>query len=268
MHGFLTRDGIAPDEFRRIGREQLCRYDTVDFAHATVSAACVETGGFQVTLDQARNVGCRKLLLASGINDRLPDLEGIQQFYGRSVFHCPYCDAWEFRDQPLAVYGNGKSGVGLAMTVSIWTKDLVLCTDGPPRIIEHEQARLDARGVVIRADPIVRLEGENGMLGRIAFAQGEPLARAAMFIHTDESQQCDLALRLGYNVDEKRSAETSRYEGTNIPGLYVAGDTCRDVQFAVVAAAEGARAAFEINKVLLVEELHDAMRRRSPRQGG
>jgi thioredoxin reductase len=89
-----------------------------------------------------------------------------------------------------------------------------------------------------------------------------------MFVHTDESQQCDLAERLGHNVNEKRAAEAARYEGTNIPGLYVAGDTCHDVQFAVVAAAEGARAAFEINKVLLAEELHDAMRRRSRRLDG
>ncbi len=268
MHGFLTRDGIPPLDFRRIAREQLCQYDTVDFVHATVSDACARPDGFQVTLDREQKVACHKLLLATGVSDRLPDLEGIQQCYGRSVFHCPYCDAWEFRDQPLAVYGNGKSGVGLSMTVSIWTKDLVLCTDGPPRIAAHEQARLDARGVVMRADPIVRLEGENGMLRQIIFARGEPLARAALFVHTDESQQCDLALRLGHNVHEKRSADTAGYEGTNVPGLYVAGDTCRDVQFAVVAAAEGARAAFEINKVLLAEELHDAIRRRSRRRDG
>jgi len=267
MHGFLTRDGVSPQEFRRAGREQLCQYDTVEFAQATVSDVCIRADGFEVTLDGQRKVVGRKLLLATGVADRLPDLEGIRQFYGRSVFHCPYCDAWEFRDQPLAVYGNGKSGVGLSMTVSIWTKDLVLCTDGPATIADRDAARLQARGVVVRDDRIIRLEGQDGMLQRIVFAQGEPLARAAMFVHTDQYQQCDLALRLGCNVNEKRSLETSEHEGTNVPGLYVAGDTSRDVQFAIVAAAEGARAAFEINKAFLAEELHHAMQSRLHRRG-
>ena len=268
MHGFLTRDGVSPQEFRRVGREQLCRYDTVEFTQTTVSDACIRADGFELTLDSQRKVVGRKLLLATGVSDRLPDLDGIREFYGRSVFHCPYCDGWEFRDQPLAVYGNGKSGVGLSMTVSIWTKDLVLCTDGPAEISQHDATRLEARGVVVRSDRIVRLEGQAGMLERIVFAQGQPLARTAMFVHTDQQQQCDLALRLGYNVHEKRASETLHDDGTNVPGLYVAGDTSRDVQFAIMAAAEGARAAFEINKVLLAEELHHAVQHGRRRGGG
>jgi thioredoxin reductase len=268
MHGFLTRDGVAPHEFRRVGREQLCQYDTVEFVQATVSDACTGDDGFEVTLDGQRKIACRKLLLATGVADRLPEIEGLAQFYGRSVYHCPYCDGWEFRDQPLAVYGNGKSGAGLSLTVSIWSKDLVLCTDGPAEIARRDEARLEARGIVVRSDKILRLEGQDGMLRRIVFAQGEALARAAMFIHTDQRQQCELALRLGCNVNQRRAAEGTQYEGTNVPGLYLAGDTSRDVQFAIVAAAEGARAAFAINKVLLAEELHHAGQGRRRRGTG
>jgi thioredoxin reductase len=261
VHGFFSRDGTPPAELRQIARQQLCQYDTVELAEATATDAWLEGGQFRVMLDQGRLVVGRKLLLATGVVDRLPNVEGIPQFYGQTVFHCPYCDAWEFRDQPMAVYGNGKSGVGLSITVSIWTKDLVLCTDGPPRITPRDRARLETRGVVVRADRIVRLEGEDGRLQRIVFAQGEPLPRKVMFLHTDELQHCDLAGRLGCRRRPRRSRESDDSQRTNVPGLHLAGDTSRDVQFAVVAAAEGARAAFAINKALLAEELHRAGRR-------
>src|SRR5688572_27058238 len=114
MHAYLTRDGISPTEFRRIAREQLRAYPTTEVRDALVVDAVRHEDAFAITLhNDQREIG-RKLLLATGVVDHLPAIEGVEQFYGHSVHHCPYCDAWECRDKPIGVYGRGEKGAGLA----------------------------------------------------------------------------------------------------------------------------------------------------------
>jgi len=256
LHGFLSRDCIEPAELIKIGRKQLERYETVELLDATVVAAERTPDGFQLTLQDGQRFGSKNLLLATGIVDELPDIDGLLELYGTSVHHCPYCDGWEHRDEPLAVLGNGKSGVGMSLTLSHWSRDLVLCTNGPVDISDVDRERLARRGVQVRADRIRRLVGHGARLEQIVFDQGEPLARSAVFVHTDQRQHSDLASRLGCRVNEKDSVETGRLETTNVPGLFAAGDTSCDVQLAIIAAAEGATAAFAINKALLEQEVN------------
>jgi thioredoxin reductase len=187
LHGFLTRDGIEPAELRRVGREQLRRYPTVEVRDIEVVDAKCEDHGFVVTLINGTALSCRKLLLATGVSDQLPRIEGFQTFYGRSVFHCPYCDGWEVRDQPLAIYGSGEHGTGLALELTAWSADLVLCTDGAPRLDRRDVDRLACHGIGLREDPIARLEGRDGVLERIVFTTGDALERRAMFFSTGAS---------------------------------------------------------------------------------
>jgi thioredoxin reductase len=254
IHGFLSRDGIPPCDLLRIGREQLRQYDTVEVRDIEVSVAECRDSRFHVTLADGSTLSSRKLLIATGVVDNLPDLPGFQQLYGRSVFHCPYCDGWEVRDQPLAIYGRGDRGIGLALELTGWSRDLVLCTDGPSEIAADDLARLDRLGIPVREDRVVRLEGGD-CLERIVFATGEPLARRALFFTTGQTQQSQLARRLGCRLNEKGTVLTGKYEATHLPGLFVAGDASRAVQWVVVAAAEGAEAAFAINTDLLKEDL-------------
>jgi len=254
MHGYLTRDGIPPREFLRIAREQLEQYDTVELRDAEVVAAECVDGRFSVTLPDDERLVARKLLIATGVVDHVPEIPGFHELYGRSVFHCPYCDGWEVRDRPLAVYGRGARGFGLSLELTGWSRDLVLCSDGPCELGAEERARLDRNGIRVREEPVARLEG-SGRLERIVFASGEPLARHALFFTTGQTQQSQLARRLGCEINEKGTVRTGKYETTHLPGLYVAGDASRAVQWVVVAAAEGAEAAFAINTDLLKEDL-------------
>jgi thioredoxin reductase len=254
MHGYLTRDGIPPREFLRIAREQLEQYDTVELRDAEVVAAECVDGRFSVTLPDDERLVARKLLIATGVVDHVPEIPGFHELYGRSVFHCPYCDGWEVRDRPLAVYGRGARGFGLSLELTGWSRDLVLCSDGPCELGAEERARLDRNGIRVREEPVARLEG-SGRLERIVFASGEPLARHALFFTTGQTQQSQLARRLGCEINEKGTVRTGKYETTHLTGLYVAGDASRAVQWVVVAAAEGAEAAFAINTDLLKEDL-------------
>jgi thioredoxin reductase len=258
MHGFLSRDGIAPAELRRIGREQLAPYETVTLEPLEARRARAVRGGFEVTLGDSRRVRCRKLLLATGVVDELPEVEGLGEMYGRSVFHCPYCDGWEQRGQPTAVYTRSSKGVGLAVELKLWTADIVLCTDATARLSAAHLRRLQQHAIGVRTAKIARLEGSDGRLERIVFVRGEPLERRVMFFNTGQRQHCQLPSELGCAFTDKGAVRTGRYEATNIPGLYVAGDASKHVQLAIVAAAEGAQAAFAINTALLKEDFAGA----------
>jgi thioredoxin reductase len=256
LHGYLTRDGVPPRELLAIGRRELEVYDTVELRDVgAADAVCNDRGTFQVTLDDGSVITSRKLLIATGVCDSLPAIDGIQELYGRSVFHCPYCDGWEVRDQPIAVYGKGRRGLGLSLELTAWSRDLVLCTDGAPEIAAEDRARLERNGIAIREDRIAALEGRSGILERIVFASGEPLARRAMFFTTGQFQRSALAIRLGCELNDKGTVRTGKYESTHLRGLFVAGDASRAVQWVIVAAAEGAEAAFAINTDLIEEDL-------------
>ena len=255
LNGFLTRDGIAPAEFLRVGREQVAPYDSIELRTLEITDAIRIGEGFAVTSGDGARFSCRKLLLAAGIVDEVPELPGIGALYGRSVWHCPYCDGWEARDQPLAIYGRGDRGRGLALELTAWSNDLVLCADGPAELPVDDRERLAHHGIAIREERIARLEGTNGVLERIVFATGEVLARRGLFFATGQRQRSDLPAKLGCEFTRTGDVRTGRFEATTIPGLYVAGDASQDVQLAIVAAAEGAKAAFAINTAILREDL-------------
>jgi thioredoxin reductase len=255
MHGFLTRDGMAPREFLAVAREQLRQYDSVELRDvAVVAAECRPDARFHVTLADRGEHTARKLLIATGVVDNLPGIPGFAELYGKGVFHCPYCDGWEVRDQPLAIYGRAARGLGLSLELTGWSRDLVLCTDGPSGIDADGLARLARHGVEVREDRVRRLDGRDA-LERVVFESGDPLPRRALFFTTGQTQQSQLALALGCEFNDKGTVRTGKYESTHLPGLYVAGDASRAVQWVVVAAAEGAEAAFAINTDLIKEDL-------------
>lgn len=254
MHAYLSRDGTPPSEFLRIARAELDRYRTIECRELEIVDACRSGGsGFAVAGADGSRLATRKLLLASGVVDDLPDIAGLLPLYGTSVHHCPYCDGWEWRDRPLAVHSREERGVGLAVNLLTWSSDVLYCSDGSP-LSEDAADRLGAVGIVVREEPIVRLEGREGMLERVVFAAGDAAARSALFLSCAQRPGSPLAERLGCRFNDKGSVDTGKCEATNVPGLYVAGDASREAQFVVVAAAEGAEAGMAIHQALLEEE--------------
>ena len=256
LHGYLTRDGMPPLEFLALARTELEQYVNVQLRLVeVVSADCDDDGRFHARLATGEDVSARKLLIATGVVDRLPEIEGFRELFGRSVFHCPYCDGWEIRDAPIAIYGRGDRGLGLALELTAWSRDLVLCTDGPSDIDEEGLTRLARNAIAIRQERVSRLEGRDGILEKVVFDDGSELPRRALFFTTGQFQRSDLSIRLGCEFNEKGTVRTGKYETTHLRGLYVAGDASRAVQWVVVAASEGAEAAFAINTDLTKEDL-------------
>jgi thioredoxin reductase len=246
VNGFITRDGIDPQEFRRIGRQELERYPSIAIRDMAAIHAQRSDEGFEVTLADQSRVTARMLLLATGIVDELPPIEGLESIWGKSAFPCPYCDAFEVRGQRFAVYGQGGKAAALCRALTAWTDDIVLFTDG--HALTEELPRITVIDERIRA-----IEGRDGMLERIALADGRAIARDVLFLSSPQHQRSPLAEALGVEI-EHGIAKTGTRETTNVPGLFVAGDASDNVQFAIVAAAEGAEAAFEINRSLVREK--------------
>lgn len=249
MHGFLSRDGFPPAELLRLGREQLTPYG-VTMMQTQITDATRRDTHFELTTAQGEVIHARKLLLATGILDNLPQVAGFDALYGASAFHCPYCDGWEQRDKRIVAYARGPEVTQFAITLRAYTRDLILCTDGPCELSPSDRERLTRHGIVLIEKNVARLEGEGSQLTHIVFDDGEKLARDTLFFHLGQKQRSYLAARLGCPESNEEGVQADDTCATNIPGLFIAGDATRDVQQVIVAAAEGAKAAFEINMQL------------------
>jgi len=259
MHGFISRDGTPPGDMVRMAREEITRYGVEWVAGEAVLAQCSPQRGaagetaFEVRLKDGRRFCSRKLLLATGVVDVLPQIDGIGTFYGSSVHHCPYCDGWEHRDQALAAYGSGAKAAGLAMSLRQWSQKVTACSDGDD-LTPAQQDDLKRNGIAWRRERVLRLEGEGRTLQRVIFETGKPLPCDALFFNTGQYQRSMLPEGLGCEYDENGHVVTHEKQATRQRGFFLAGDADGDVQFVIVAAAEGARAAVGINREIQDED--------------
>lgn len=251
MHGFLSRDNFPPLEFLRIAREQLAPYKNVTYMTLEVIDVIPVEVGFEIVLHDGSRIFCRKLLLATGVVDNLPQISGIEEFYGKFIFHCPYCDGWEFRGQTIVVYGNAARGHGLSLDLKNWSDKVVLCTDGPAELTPDEIDDLKFHSILIIEDKIERIQSDR----TIRFMNGKIFEFGAMFFTLGQRQRSNIPEKLRCEFSEKGAVRTNNYQVTCVANLYVAGDASEDLQLVIVAAAEGAKAAFAINKTLIAEDI-------------
>jgi thioredoxin reductase len=253
MHNYLTRDDILPPDFISISRTELDKYGVKRVEKRVSKARRNDDGIFVVTDENKEQYYSKKLLIATGVMDKVPEVPGLLEMYGHSVFHCPYCDGWEVRDKVLGVYARNKEGWELALSLKTWSPHVTLYTDGKNNVKRLQREKLDANGIKVVQLPIARLQGTEGQLEKIVFTNGEEQPCDALFFVNGFNQQCDLAETFGCEMSKKGVVVTNRLQQTNTPGLYIAGDADKDMHFVVVAAAEGAKAGVTINKELQKE---------------
>lgn len=253
--GVFTRDGTPPAELRRHAHADLDRYATIERRRVEVVGARRLDPGFAVDLADGGTAQARRLILATGLHQDIPEIEGFAAFWGTGVHSCPYCDGYEAADQPIVAYGHGQGAKGFALELSAWSRQVTLCTHGlPTELSDTDRERLARNGVQVAETPIHRLAGTDGMPTHLDFADGTTIPCRAVFLMPEGCRPSDLITSLGCELGPTGTVPTGDYENTNVPGLYVAGDASRRVQFAVVAAAEGAMAAFAANTDLLRED--------------
>ncbi|MFS0838868.1 NAD(P)/FAD-dependent oxidoreductase [Paenibacillus sp. 1P03SA] len=252
-HGFLTRDGISPAEFRRIAREQIGAYPSVSFAADAAEAVTGSDGNFQITTRQGKVYRCKKLLFATGKKDLPVDINGLADVYGKSAFVCPYCDGWELRDQPLVLIVKGGAAMHSARTISGWSARTTICTNGPDELTEEQREELKAHHVPVYDSPIVRIESSGGMVERVVLQDGSAISCKGIFFAPKLAAGSELPREIGCRMTEGGTVAADPFGKTNVPGVFSAGDSATEMYQVVTAASLGSLAAVGINTELLAE---------------
>jgi thioredoxin reductase len=256
--GLLGHDGRPPAELYAAGRTELSAYPSVDLRSAEVRRGERTDDLFVLELDDGSRETARRVLLATGMEYRYPDVPGLAERWGRSAFHCPFCHGWEVRERPLAVLGDGPAGVHRAVLLRMWSDDVVLLTDGPADLDADERARLAAAGVPVDERPVAGLRGPGDELTAVAFADGTERACGGVLVAVTLHQRSGLATELGASTAEPGMlaadavALGSNFD-TDVPGLYAAGDLGGQMPSVANAVASGHGAATQIVQSLAAE---------------
>jgi thioredoxin reductase len=251
IHGFLGQHNITPGELLARGSAE-AEAAGAEICHCV--AERVEASGdiFEVTTTTGM-MRTRRVVLAYGVRDILPDIPDIASYYGGSVFHCPDCDGYEVRDKRVGVIGWGKKVVGLALELLQWTEDLTVFTDGHAREwTDEHHSKLLSLGIGVIDEKIISLVGEDGMVRAAVLSTGERVSIDALFFTIGVTRSCVLAENLGCQVDDERpNIIVDEHRQTSVEGIYAIGDLVPGSQLAITSAADGAIAAIAINKSLL-----------------
>lgn len=256
--GFLSRDGVPPDELRAEGLAEVKGYG-VDVREARVVEARRVPGGFHLWSvpagapdDEPRaEVSCRIVVLATGVTDELPPIDGLADAWGRSAIHCPYCHGHEFRGRRTAVLGRGDTAFGMARMLRGWTDDVTVVTNGPEHLDDEQERALAAAGIAIERAAIRRLRHADGWIEAVEFQDGGELACRVFYVQPPQTMTSPLAESLGVRVVDGRY-EADADGRTDVPGVFVAGDVLNRAQQIATAVAGGAWAGIAANHDLVV----------------
>ncbi|WP_312099373.1 NAD(P)/FAD-dependent oxidoreductase [Niallia sp.] len=254
-HGFLTRDGIKPQEFKNIAMKDLEPYSSVSFIDDTVIEVNKEeqTDLFFITTSNNKSYRTEKILLATGIQEEFP-LSQIRQYYGKSLFSCPYCDGWELRDKPLAVIAEKEEHIiHMTKLVFNWSKDLIVFTNGH-HLSTNVRNDFEGKKIKIYTEAIKSLHGVLGNLESIELVSGENILRSGGFVVPSFYRPNKFAEQINCQVDENGAIITDGAGRTTINGVYIAGETEKSGPSSLMlSAADGSRAAFSINMDLTLD---------------
>jgi thioredoxin reductase len=253
INGFLGHRAVKPSELRGRARED-CRRFGVELVDDEVLTACAPEAGFVLTLKSGRELSAERVLLAFGLRDVWPDIPGLEPCYGETVHVCPDCDGFEARDCRILVIGNGRKAAGMALALSNWTKDIIVCTNGVPAELDDELcAKLDSLEIPVMEAGIARMLGEGGEIKAAELENGMQLDCERVFFNIGQFPADDLGKQLGCERDEHGQIQVDHRGETSVRGVYAAGDITPGPQLATVAAAAGAVAALSVHRSLLPE---------------
>ncbi len=249
-HGFITRDGIKPVEFKNIALEELKMYPSVHFFKETVKQVTKTTDSlFQIQTSEGQDYLSERIILATGIQEKHPQVPEISRYYGKSLFSCPYCDGWELRDQPLIIIAEHEAtAYHMAKLIYNWSENLLVATNGH-KISQHIVNDLKQKSIEVITEPIKRLHGKNGVLEKVIFHSGNEFKREGGFVAPSFYRPNRFAEQLGCEIQEDGKIVTSSQKN-----IYAAGEIAQSVPSSLmIAAAEGYKIGATVNADITFE---------------
>ena len=251
-HGFLGREGLPPADIASQARDELLRYPTLTWlagvARSATATASEDGGTFRVEVDAGQAFLADRVILAYGVTDDLPDIQGIGERWGRSVFHCPYCHGYEVFEGRIGVIGCAKDGgAAQALLLCDWGNITLFCSEASARIDPAQRARLDACGVVVESTRVRAVEDS----ATVVLADGRRVEVDALFISPHSRLSSDLAEQLGCELKDGGCITTESAKQTTVPGVFACGDAARMAGSIALAAGEGALAGVAVHHSLM-----------------
>ncbi|MBS4214122.1 MULTISPECIES: NAD(P)/FAD-dependent oxidoreductase [Neobacillus] len=256
-HGFITRDGIKPREFREIAHQDIAKYPSVMIRNEKITDIKKKGIIFELVTEEGECIQTKKVILATGLKEIHPSVENLMDYYGKSLFSCPYCDGWELKDRPLIVLSELPSVFHMVKTVYNWSKNLIVCTNGHKVLTTEQKDVLQRKEIKVFEQKIKTLVGENGFLEAVIFEDDEKEKRDGGFVTPEWIQASPFGKSLGCEINQLGGIITDELGRTNIEGVYAAGDTSVIAPSQVIiAAAQGSRAAIGVNTDLTLEDFN------------
>ncbi|MFA6575310.1 MAG: NAD(P)/FAD-dependent oxidoreductase [Nocardioides sp.] len=222
LHNFLTRDGTPPAELRALARAELAAYDTVTVRSGEVATVKPDGELFVLEVAGGDRVVARRVLLATGLRDTLPEVPGLAGLFGSVVAHCPYCHGHELAGTHVALLGSGPHVSRVALLMQEVAARITVFADGG-RLDDETAALLDREGVAVRPDPVTGI-CRSAAGARVSFASGPDEEVGSMFVTTTLSQSAPFAEQLGLAMLDSGCVEVDAFGRTSLPGVYAAGD--------------------------------------------
>ena len=252
-HGFLGQDGSSPAAIRALGLRQLGAYPTFSMREGAAETAQQDGDGFRVTTAEGDEERARRLILATGVKDSLPAIPGLEERWGRTVLHCPYCHGYEVRDRPLGVLATGAMAVHQASLIPDWGPT-TLFTQASFQLEPEQRALLEARGVTIEPVPVAALIGAAPALSAVRLEDGRELPVEALFVAPSVRMASALPHQLGCAFAEGPlgpHVKVDEWKLTSVPGVFAAGDAASPMHNATLASADGVLAGVKAHQSLI-----------------
>jgi thioredoxin reductase len=247
-HNLLGREGINPLDLLATGRKEISQFSHVEMIDKKAISVKSIPQGFRVILEDETELEGEKLLLATGVVDKLPSIPGLEAFWGKNAFGCPYCHGYEVKDAPLAVYiQDAKQAYDFALLVSNWSKDLILLTDGAKALTDLQAQHLKELSIAIYEQPIKSFKGQPGEKIIVELANGATLERKGLFFRGKIEQGASFAQDIGCEITEQGFIKVDSSQRTTVPGVYAVGDMTTPIASVANAIAQGVMAGVMIN---------------------
>jgi thioredoxin reductase len=253
-HNFLTHDGHEPAAISKAAKAEVLQYPTVRFLEGKAISAVQIDGGFNVGVENGENFTARKILLATGLKDVLPDIRGLAECWAISAVHCPYCHGYEVKNEKIGLLMNGEHAFEMAKTLNHWNKDLTVLTNGKSQLSAEQTEKLKSKSINIIEDEVVELLHNNGCLEDVVFKNGEKIALKAIYLKSDVEQHCNFNEQLGFELTDLKTIKVDEQQQSTAKGVYAAGDCATLFRSLSIITAAGTMAAVVMNKEMISED--------------
>ncbi len=253
-HNFLTQDGVAPSEISKIAKNQILQYPTIRWDHGNVYDVMGEIGSFEVSIDGGKTVAGRRVILAAGLRDVLPEIPGFKACWGKTIIHCPYCHGYEFSDQKTGILTPANQAFEMLKLISNWTNNLKLFLLGDDSLEDEELDTILDKGVEIVNQPIQEVIHDRGVLNHLIMQDDSIEKMDVLYARLATEQRASFVRTIGCATIESGHLEVDMFGKTTVEGIYAVGDCAHPMRSVATAVYTGNIAGAMINKELIEED--------------